>query len=74
MLSGGEISYIKERLAEMEAKYAGSAISEARRKPMPPSLMGRIALFQPISSNEALQISVAHELKQSSIPARRLGC
>ena len=43
MLSGRVISYIKDWIAEMEAKYAGSAKSEARRKPMPRSLMGRIA-------------------------------
>ena len=43
MLSGRVISDIKDRLAEMEAKYAGSAKSEALRKPMPPSLMGRVA-------------------------------
>ena len=43
MLSGSVISYTKDRLAEMEAKYAGSAKSEARHKPMPPSLMGRVA-------------------------------
>ena len=44
MLSGRVISDIKNWLAEMEAKYAGSAKSEARHKPMPPSLMGRVAL------------------------------
>ena len=43
MLSGCVISEIKDWLAEMEAKYAGSAKSEARRKTMPPSLMGRVA-------------------------------
>ena len=43
MLSGSVISDIKDWLAEMEAKYAGSAKSDARRKPMPPSLMGRVA-------------------------------
>ena len=40
MLSGSVISDIKNWLAEMEAKYAGTAKSEARRKPMPPSQMG----------------------------------
>ena len=43
MLSGRVISDIKDWLAEMEAKYARSAKSEALRKPMPPSLMGRVA-------------------------------
>ena len=43
MLSGCVISEIKDWLAEMEAKYAGSAKSEARRKPMPPSMMGSVA-------------------------------
>ena len=43
MLSGCVISEIKDWLAQMEAKYAGSAKSEARRKPMPPSLIGRVA-------------------------------
>ena len=43
MWSGCVISEIKDWLAEMEAKYAGSAKSEARRKPMPPILMGRVA-------------------------------
>ena len=43
MLSGCAISEIKDWLAEMEAKYAGSAKSEARLKPMPPSLMGTVA-------------------------------
>ena len=32
MLSGSIISHIKDRLAEMEAKYARSAKCEARRK------------------------------------------
>ena len=43
MNPGHVISEIKDWLAEMEAKYAGSAKSEARHKPMPPSLMGRVA-------------------------------
>ena len=43
MLDGCVISEIKDWLAEMEARYAGSAKSEARRKPMSPSLMGRDA-------------------------------
>ena len=43
MLSGSVISDIKDLLAEMEAKYAGSAKSEVRRKPLPSSLMGRVA-------------------------------
>ena len=42
MLSGRAGSDIKDLHGEMEAKYAGSAISEARRKPMPPSLIGRM--------------------------------
>ena len=43
MLSGSVISYIKDRLAENEAKYAGSAKSEVQRKPMPSSLMEIVA-------------------------------
>ena len=43
MLSGSVISDIKDWLAEIEAKYAGSAKSEARCEPMPPSLMERVA-------------------------------
>ena len=43
MLSGSIISNINDWLAEMEAKYAGSAKSEARRKPMPLSLFDRVA-------------------------------
>ena len=43
MLSGSVISDIKDWLAEMEAKYAGSAKFVARRKPMPPSQMGLVA-------------------------------
>ena len=43
MLSGSVISDIKDWLAEMEAKYAGSAKSEVRRKAMPPSLMERVS-------------------------------
>ena len=58
-LSGSAILDINERLAEIEAKYAGSAISDARRKPMPLSILGRVARIQQISSNETLQISVA---------------
>ena len=74
MLSGSVISYIKYWLAEMEAKYAESVKSDARRKPMPPSQMGRVASIQPISSNETMQISVTLDLRQSSKSARRSGC
>ena len=42
MLSGCVISDIKDWLAEIEARYAGSAKSEARLKPMQPNLMGRL--------------------------------
>ena len=74
MLSSCAMSDIKDWFAEMEAKYAGTAKSEARRKPMLSSLMGRDALIQPISSNETLQISVAQDLRQLSKSARRSGC
>ena len=43
MWSGCVHSEIKDWLAEMEARYAGSAKSEARRKPIPPSIMRRVA-------------------------------
>ena len=43
MLSCSAISDVNDQLAVMDAKYTGSAISEARRKPMPPSLMRRVA-------------------------------
>ena len=43
MLSGIAISDVIDQLAETEAKYAGSAIPEARRELMPPSIMGRVA-------------------------------
>ena len=74
LLSGSVISEVKDWLAEMEAKYAGSAKSEAQRKPMPPNPISRVARLQPISSNETLQISVSQDLRQSSKLARRSGC
>ena len=43
MLSSSTTSDINVRLAEMEAKHSGSAILEARRKPMPLTLMGWVA-------------------------------
>ena len=56
---------VRQRIAEMEAKYAGSAVSEARCKPMPPSLMAMVAWTKPILSTETLQTSVALDLRQS---------